>query len=150
MAARGPGKTGFLLTGLLLAGPACAGLFALAACVPEEGRREAGPLTRSRVVSASAYNSTPAQTSENPTLTAWGDTLRPGMKAVAVSRDLIRLGLTHGTRVRVEGLEGDYIVRDKMADRWTEKIDIYMGDDVDAAREWGVREVTIRWSDIRD
>jgi 3D (Asp-Asp-Asp) domain-containing protein len=33
-----------------------------------------------------------------------------------------------------------------MAARWTRKIDIYMGDDVSAAREWGVREVRIRWT----
>jgi 3D (Asp-Asp-Asp) domain-containing protein len=34
----------------------------------------------------------------------------------------------------------------KMARRWRKKIDIYMGDDVEAAHRWGVREVVIRWS----
>ena len=100
---------------------------------------------RSLVVAASAYNSLAGQTSGDPKLAAWGDVLEPGMNAIAVSRDLIDLGLTHGTRVRIEGLSGEYRVLDKMARRWTRKIDIYMGDDVDAARAWGVREVRIHW-----
>jgi 3D (Asp-Asp-Asp) domain-containing protein len=100
---------------------------------------------RSMEVIASAYNATPAQTHpDHPTLTAWGDTLKPGMKAIAVSRDLIGLGMTHGTEVRIEGLPGVYVVRDKMHRRWREKIDIYM-EDREAAREWGRRVVTIRW-----
>jgi hypothetical protein len=40
---------------------------------------------------------------------AWGDTLEPGMKAIAVSRDLIRLGLVHNTYVTIEALPGRYI-----------------------------------------
>ena len=101
---------------------------------------------RTLEVKASAYNSVPGQTQGNPRLTAWGDTLRPGMKAIAVSRDLIALGLGHGTRVRIEGFEGEYVVRDKMAKRWKKKIDIYMGEDVEAARRFGVRTVRIRWT----
>ncbi|MDX1634686.1 MAG: hypothetical protein R3280_08620 [Marinobacter sp.] len=100
-----------------------------------------------REVTATAYNSVKAQTTidGDPTLTAWGDTLKPGMKAIAVSRDLIDDGLTHGTEVTIEGLPGTYIVRDKMNKRWDNKIDIYMGNDVKAAREWGKRTVTISW-----
>lgn len=90
-------------------------------------------------VVASAYNSVPAQTTAKPTIAAWGDKLKPGMNAIAVSRDLIKKGLTHGTKVRIKGLPGVYIVRDKMASRWKNKIDIYMGRDVTAALEWGVR-----------
>jgi 3D (Asp-Asp-Asp) domain-containing protein len=96
-------------------------------------------------VTATAYNSVPAQTNDDPTLTAWGDRLTPGMKSIAVSRDLIELGLSHGVEVEIVGLEGRYVVRDKMAKRWERKIDIYMGVDIDAAREWGKRRVTIRW-----
>ena len=101
---------------------------------------------RSLVVKSSAYNSLESQTNAQPTLTAWGDTLKPGMKAVAVSRDLIALGLGHNTIIRIDGLPGEYRVLDKMAKRWKKKIDVYMGKDVEAARRWGVREVTIRWS----
>lgn len=92
-------------------------------------------------VSVSAYNSVPWQTTANkPAVAAWGDVLKPGMRAVAVSRDLVKQGLTHGTRVKIEGLPGTYIVRDKMNRRWRNKIDIYMGKDVEAAREWGLQK----------
>jgi len=100
-----------------------------------------GPL----LVTISAYNSLPGQTHGDPTLAAWGDVLRPGMKSVAVSRDLIALGLTRGARVRIEGLPGEYVVLDKMARRWTRRVDLYMGEDVDAARAWGVQRRHIHW-----
>ena len=100
---------------------------------------------RTLVVAASAYNSVVRQTNDQPRLTAWGDRLVPGMRAIAVSRDLIKMGLGHGVVVRIDGLSGEYVVRDKMAARWKKKIDIYMGDDVQAAKEWGNRKVTIHW-----
>ncbi|RJS93346.1 3D domain-containing protein [Salinisphaera sp. Q1T1-3] len=100
-------------------------------------------------VAASAYNSVPAQTtSTNPALAAWGDRLKPGMNAIAVSRDLVRKGLTRGTRVKIEGLPGVYVVRDKMAARWRNKIDIYMGHDEAAARDWGVHhDIEIQYAE---
>lgn len=102
--------------------------------------------TRTMEVTATAYNSTASQTHrDHPNLTAWGDVLTPGMKAIAVSRDLIPLGLTHNTEVRIEGMPGKWHVLDKMNKRWTKKIDIYMGLDEEAAREWGKRKVTISW-----
>jgi len=95
-------------------------------------------------VKASAYNSVTAQTKPNDATTAaWGDQLVPGMKAIAVSRDLIALGLTHNTRVKIEGMEGVFLVKDKMHPRWTQKIDIYMGEDIQKALIWGVRPVKI-------
>lgn len=97
-------------------------------------------------VTASAYNATPGQTDSTPDIGAWGDRLKSGVRAIAVSRDLLDLGLTRGTRVRIDGLPGEYRVMDKMARRWRRKIDIFMGDDVQGARQWGVREVTIRWT----
>jgi len=100
---------------------------------------------KSLVVTATAYNSVAAQTDGQPNLAAWGDELQPGMKAVAVSRDLIDLGLTHGTKVSIEGLPGRYTVLDKTARRHTKRIDIYMGTDVEAAREWGKKELRISW-----
>ena len=33
-----------------------------------------------------------------------------------------------------------------MSPRWERKIDIYMGEDVRAARNWGIREVEIIWT----
>jgi 3D (Asp-Asp-Asp) domain-containing protein len=102
--------------------------------------------TQKLEVTATAYNSVRSQTNAHSTLAAWGDRLEPGMKAIAVSRDLIPLGLTHETEVEIEGLEGVYVVRDKMAKRWTKKIDIYMGTDVEAARRFGKQTLTIHWS----
>ncbi len=96
-------------------------------------------------VTATAYNSLPAQTQGDPTLTAWGQKLVPGMKAVAVSRDLLSMGLTRGVKVKIKGLSGTYTVMDKLNKRWKRRIDIYMGTDEKAARQWGKREVTIRW-----
>lgn len=105
----------------------------------------AGVPTRSLEVTATAYNSLPEQTGAQPTIAAWGDRLEPGMRAIGVSRDLLALGLTRGVEVRIDGLEGRWVVRDKMAKRWTRRIDLYMGEDVQAARRWGRRSVMIRW-----
>ena len=102
--------------------------------------------TRTLEVTATAYNSLESQTKKgDPTTAAWGDQLKPGMKAIAVSRDLIPEGLDHKTKVKIEGLNGTYVVLDKMNKRWKKKIDIYMGVDVTKAREWGKRKVNIEW-----
>jgi 3D (Asp-Asp-Asp) domain-containing protein len=101
----------------------------------------------SRRVKASAYNSTVAQTDSNPNEGAWGDTIIPGMQVIAVSRDLQKLGLGHRVEVRIEGLPGTWRVLDRTASRHRNRIDIYMGTDVQAALEWGIREVVIHWSD---
>ncbi|WP_299017210.1 hypothetical protein [uncultured Photobacterium sp.] len=98
---------------------------------------------KSLKVTATAYNSVRAQTNNNPTIAAWGDRLKPGMKAIAVSRDLLKMGITRGTKVKISGLPGEYVVLDKMNKRWTRKIDIYMGKDIKAAKKWGRRAVTI-------
>jgi 3D (Asp-Asp-Asp) domain-containing protein len=95
-------------------------------------------------VVATAYNSTEAQTKKgNIGIAAWGDTLKPGVKAIAVSRDLIDSGLTHNTEVMIEGFEGTYLVKDKMNKRWTNKIDIYMGLNEEKAINWGKQEIQI-------
>lgn len=99
-------------------------------------------------VSASAYNSVAWQTTKaKPSIAAWGDELKPGMRVIAVSRDLLKQGLTNGARVKIEGLPGVYTVRDKMNSRWRKKIDIYMGKDVAAAREFGLqKDIQISWA----
>lgn len=127
----------------LACGVVLCGVFALAACGDEGWQR----LT----VKATAYNAIPPQTKKGHVgLTAWGHRLQVDDKVIAVSRDLIDDGLGNGARVRIEGLEGVWIVRDKMNKRWRQKIDIFMGDDIEAAREWGVREVTIHWRPAPD
>ncbi|MEH6535986.1 MAG: hypothetical protein V7719_06310 [Psychroserpens sp.] len=96
-------------------------------------------------VTATAYNSLAYQTSSNPYITAFGDSLKPGLRSIAVSRDLLKNGFEHNTLVKVEGLEGTYLVKDKMNRRWRNRIDIYMGIDVNAARQWGKRKVNISY-----
>ncbi len=97
-------------------------------------------------VTATAYNSVVGQTSGDPTLAAWGDRLDPNIASIAVSRDLIPLGLGHNTEVQIDGLAGTYLVRDKLNKRFTKRIDIYMGTDIEAAREFGKQTRVIRWS----
>ena len=96
-------------------------------------------------VTATAFNSTRAQTDSRPNETACGDTLVNGAKVIAVSRDLVRAGLTCGTTVRIEGFDGNWKVVDRMAANRKNHIDIYMGRDTRAAREWGRQDVRISW-----
>jgi 3D (Asp-Asp-Asp) domain-containing protein len=103
---------------------------------------EAAP-RRTLSLTATAYNSVPEQTNSEPNIAAWGDSLTPGMKVIAVSRDLLEIGLTRGAEVEIDGIPGTFRVLDKMGRRWEQRIDIYMGDDIQAAREWGVRNVQI-------
>jgi len=105
---------------------------------------------REITVKATAYNSLAYQTSINPDIAAWGDSLKPGMKCIAVSRDLIKLGLTHNTPVKLEGFEGVFLVKDKMHRRKRNQIDIYMGLDVKKAKQWGVKRLKIRYAILRD
>jgi 3D (Asp-Asp-Asp) domain-containing protein len=102
--------------------------------------------TITKEVTATAYNSLAHQThAEHSAITAWGDSLKPGMKSIAVSRDLIKQGLTYNKTVKIEGLPGEYKVLDKMNARWKNRIDIYMGKNEELAKEWGRQKVTISW-----
>ena len=96
-------------------------------------------------VTATVYNSTSRQTDGNPFISAFGDSLKPGMKCIAVSKDLYRLGLKKDTFVYIEGLKGIYLVKDRMHDRWKNKIDIYMGNDIIAAKRWGRKKVNVHY-----
>jgi 3D (Asp-Asp-Asp) domain-containing protein len=95
-------------------------------------------------VDVTAYNASVAQTDRTPSIAAWGDELRPGMRAIAVSRDLLSLGLGRGARVQIDGLPGHYVVLDKTHRRWTRRVDLFMGKDVRKALNWGKRKMRIR------
>ncbi|MGI9552031.1 MAG: 3D domain-containing protein [Aurantibacter sp.] len=101
-------------------------------------------------VKVSAFNSVASQTDGRPNLAAWGDTLKPGMKCIAVSRDLISLGLGHNTKIRIEGLPDIYLVKDKMNARYRNRIDIYMGTDVKKAKQWGQKRLKIEYAMARE
>ena len=100
-----------------------------------------------RTVKVTAFNSTPAQTDSRPNETACGDHIAPGDRIVAVSRDLKAAGLECGEKIQIDGLDGSWKVSDSMAARHEERIDLYMGNDVKAARQWGVKEREIRWQE---
>lgn len=96
-------------------------------------------------VTASAYNSLAYQSQGNPKITAWGDTLKPGMNVIAISRDLMKKGMVYNTPVKIDGLTGIFFVKDKMHHRWRNKIDIYMGVDVKKAKNWGRKKISIQY-----
>lgn len=96
-------------------------------------------------VTATAYTSRKRETDSTPTIGAWNNKLSPKRKSIAVSNDLLKMGLGNGVRVRIKGLRGIYTVRDKMHKRWRKKIDIYMGTNLKKALRWGRRKVTIYW-----
>jgi len=101
------------------------------------------PHEHSIEVTATAYN----QTTGDGTLTAFGLRLHSGMRIVAISRDLEAEGLHHGVRITIDGIEGEWEVGDRLSDEWRQRIDIFMGNDVEAARTWGKRRVRIRWTE---
>jgi 3D (Asp-Asp-Asp) domain-containing protein len=138
-----PFLQGLLVTGFLYLSAGFSG------CDFNRTKEEPVEIWDSLTVTASAYNSLGYQTGPgDPSVTAWGDTIEPGMKVIAVSRDLIEKGLDHNTRVKIEGFEGEFLVKDKMHYRWKNKIDIYMGEDVQKARKWGRKKVKITYQII--
>ncbi len=110
-----------------------------------ENKLETDCNTKKFQVVASAYNSLAYQTGSNPNITAFGDSLKPGMRYIAVSRDLLDSGLVHNTKVKLEGFDGLFTVKDKMNKRWRKRIDIYMGTDVKKAKEWGKKKINIEY-----
>ncbi len=97
-------------------------------------------------VVATAYNNVPSQTDDTPDIAAWGDRIKPGMPLIAVSRDLLKMGLKRGMKVQVSGLNGEFIVLDKMNKRYKKRIDIYMGKNIKAARNFGKKRVMLSWA----
>ena len=127
----------------LLAACACASPTPRAALPPPAPAPPAA--LRELRVTATAFNSVPEQTDGQPALAASGEALRPGMRVIAISPDLERVGLAIGSVVEIEGLHGEWRILDRMPPRWERRIDVYMGLDEAAARRFGKREVTIRW-----
>lgn len=102
---------------------------------------------RSTEVTVTAYNAVPAQTDSTPWIGACNVRLRLDQRPVAVSRDLFAQGLDCGAEVALEGEDESYVVMDKMHSRHSRRIDVFMGRDVDGAREFGVEQRRIWWYD---
>ncbi|WP_306671346.1 3D domain-containing protein [Cellulophaga baltica] len=119
-------------------------LFLLASCKQEEKQKLDLHDWQPLKVTVTAYNSLPSQTTaKNANIAAWGDTLKPGMKSIAVSRDLMRKGLKYNTMVRIDTFPDTFLVKDKMHFRHRNKIDVYMGTNKKKAKEWGRKKLTI-------
>ncbi|MGB1311356.1 MAG: 3D domain-containing protein [Leucothrix sp.] len=115
--------------------------------VAKTKRYNRGRFKRQMTVTATAYTSHVNQTDSTPNIAAWGDRLKPGMKVIAVSRDMLNVyGLKHRSKVKIKGLDGEYLVLDKMNKRWKKKIDIYMGKDLKKAFKWGRKKVELQWN----
>ncbi|WP_156962495.1 hypothetical protein [Salinisphaera hydrothermalis] len=97
----------------------------------------------STVVTVTAYNDVPSETDDHPHTGAWDNHLGP--HTVAVSPDLVARGLHDGTQIAIAGYHHDFVVRDKTADDVHNTVDIYMGRDVDKAREFGEKRLRIWW-----
>lgn len=110
-----------------------------------EPNKETDCERKSIKVTATAYNSLAYQTNANPNITAFGDSLKPGLRYIAVSRDLLDSGLVHNTQVKIKGFDSLFTVKDKMNRRWRKRIDIYMGNDVKKAKKWGKRKIEIEY-----
>lgn len=95
------------------------------------------PVLKTIVVRASAYSSTVDQCDGDPFTTANGEKVRDGIIAMN--------GMKFGTKVRIPSHFGDrvFTVSDRMNAKWGNKrIDIWMSTR-NAAKQWGVRTVTI-------
>ncbi|WP_237066618.1 3D domain-containing protein [Microbulbifer guangxiensis] len=104
---------------------------------------------KTMTVDATAYNSVPGQTDDDPWVAAWNNRLRPGDKVIAVSRDLEKHGLTNGAKVKIEGLPGTYTVRDRMNKRFKNRIDVWMEKDIKKARQWGKKKLKIVYKPVK-
>ena len=98
-------------------------------------------------VTATAYTSSTKETDATPYLAAWRNKLNPKVPSIAVSRDLLDIGLTNGMKVHIKGFKGEFLVLDKMNKRWKNRIDIYMGDNRKKALNFGKRKLEVYWID---
>jgi 3D (Asp-Asp-Asp) domain-containing protein/predicted small lipoprotein YifL len=110
-------------------------LFASASLAPSKSVR----------VKALAYTGCSVNSKKRAPRGAWGDALTADSKAVAVSPDLLDMGLDRGDVISIEGLPGQYKVLDVMHGRHDKTIDIFYGDDRCGAMQWGKRTLNITW-----
>ena len=88
------------------------------------------------IVTVTAYHHCPGSKG----ITASGERVKTGM--IAVSRDLERnLSLDFGDRVLLHGY-GVFQVQDRMAPRWSKKVDIYLNTQ-EKARGFGLRRYVV-------
>lgn len=108
-----------------------------------------------KVVTVTAYTSRVAETDKTPLLPYCEqlgelqldeDGFNPAERAIAVSKDLMRdHNLKCGTVVYITGLNGAWVVKDKLNDRIKNTVDIWYGKDRTSAKRFGRRNLEIAW-----
>lgn len=90
------------------------------------------PARKTMIITVSAYNSLPEQTDDTPFITAFGTQTRDGIIATNF--------LPQGTLVRFPEVFGDkeFVVEDRMNERYYYRVDIWMEHKVDA-KQFGVK-----------
>lgn len=90
-----------------------------------------------RTVTVTAYNPSADQCDDDPLIAASMRKVRSG--TIAVSRDLFDQGWVFGRKVRIEGY-GIFEINDLMNKRYTQRIDIFMWDEI-KAKEFGKKNI---------
>lgn len=95
-----------------------------------------------RLVTSTAYTRSKDETDDTPDIAAWGYryTDKDHWKSVALSRDLLALGLSDGDTIWINGEPKR--VSDKMARRWRQKVDLLVPTKHIALNVWGKRKVS--------
>lgn len=102
--------------------------------LPEASNRSY--IVREDKVTVTAYNSVPEQTDATPCIGAQGTDI---CKIYEAGENVCAANFVPlGTKIEVEGL-GTCVVRDRMNARYHKRVDWYMGMDISAARQFGVR-----------
>ncbi|MDA0208078.1 MAG: 3D domain-containing protein [bacterium] len=98
------------------------------------------PTVIAHAIPVSAYNSVPWQTDDTPCIGAEGTNI---CEIYARGEGVCAANFVPlGTILEIDGL-GTCTVRDRMNARYNVRVDWYMGMDIDAARQHGVRYVTV-------
>jgi nicotinate phosphoribosyltransferase len=106
------------------------------------------PVISSKIVEATAYNATKEQCDSTPNTCAWNDKIHRNNrnKIVAVSRDLLKLGLNRNIPIyyKDDNIIRKKIVLDKTKSRFKSRIDILKSSKKEA-KKFGKKQVRLYW-----
>jgi 3D (Asp-Asp-Asp) domain-containing protein len=109
---------------------------------PDKSEAVRKPKVIGRVVTVTAYTSEPRQTDDTPCISA--DNSDICVKYAAGEKICATNDHPMHAKLHIEGY-GECTVRDRMNTRYTGtgRVDIYLGMDTPAARQWGARHVAV-------
>ena len=87
-----------------------------------------------------AYNSVPWQTDDTPCIGAFGDDLCVLHKVGDLS---CAADLEYGTKLWIPPFQNWCTVRDRMARKFKDRVDLFMGDDIEGAKKFGKQKLTL-------